>query len=179
MGIETAMSNRALAFYRFVTGCLLICLQLQVCVASIASVLGSRHTHLEPAVHLVALDSMEGWQDFRRVSHDDSTRASRHSSETEHASQHRHGVRHHHDAADSSVMRDEASLVEETAASGFAQSDAGSLYIKAALTPDIAPAVEIFRSRWVTAALPSIARPRPWRIERPPQESPALATSLI
>lgn len=117
----------------------------------------------------VALDSMEGWQDFRRLSHDDSTRLTRAAGEFGHASLHRHGTRHHHDAADASVVKDDLSRLEETAASAFAQSDAGAVYIKAALTPQIAPAVEIFRSRWVAAALPSITSPRPWRIERPPQ----------
>jgi hypothetical protein len=171
------MFTRSMVIYRLITGCLLVCLQLQACVVSIAFVLGTRHTHQEPAIQLVALDSMEGWQDFRRVSHDDSTRLSRQANEAEHASLHRHGVRHHHDAADSSVIRDDASLIEETAASGFVQSDAGALYIKTALTPDIAPAVEIFRSRWVMATLPTIASPRPWRIERPPQHASAPVTS--
>lgn len=138
-------------------------------MASIAVVLGSRHTHLALAVPSVALDSMEGWQDFRRVSHDDSTRASRQADHATHASLHRHGVRHHHDAADISVVKDDLSRLEATAASEFAQSDAGAVYIKAALTPQIAPAVEIFRSRWEQAPSPSISSPRPWRIERPPQ----------
>lgn len=172
------MSTRALAFYRLVIGCLLVCLQLQACTAFIALILGSRHTHQETAMQWVAQDSMEGWQDFRRASNDDSTRASRQANEANHASLHRQGLRHHHEATDSSVVKDESSRVEEAAASGFAQSDAGGLYIKAALTPRIAPAVEIFRSRWATASLASITSPRPWRIERPPQDLRAIAKAL-
>jgi len=129
-------------------------------------------------IQLAALDSMEGWQDFRRVSNDDSTQATRQASKAEHASLHLHGVRHHHDASDTSVTKDDASLIEEAAASEFAQSDTGTFYIKAASTPEIAPAVEILHSRWGTVSLVSIASPRPWRIERPPQNSAALQTAL-
>ena len=138
-----------------------------------ALLLGSRHTHQDTTVLLMATDPMEGWQDFRQVSHDDSTRASRQASEAEHASMHLEGERHHHDAAEPGLVRDEASVAEETAASEFAQSDAGGVYIKAALTPEVAPAIEIYRSMWVTLSLSSISGPCPWRIERPPQVSRA------
>jgi len=114
---------------------------------------------------------MLGWHDFRRVSQDDSTRATRQAVEAEHAFLHQHGMRHHHNAGDSSVVKDDAALVEEGATSELAQFDAGTVYIKAALTPDIASAVEIFRSQWITPLRPSITSPRIRRIERPPQGS--------
>lgn len=167
-----------LVIQQFITGCLLVCIQLQAHMLSGALFLGSRHTHQDTAALLTATDPMEGWQDFRQVSHDDSTPASRRASEAEHASMHREGGRHHHDAADPGVVRDDASLAEETAASEFAQSDAGAVYIKAALTPEVAPAVEIYRSMWVTLSLPSIPGPCPWRIERPPQVSRAPGAML-
>lgn len=165
------MSTRTAALRRFVTGALLVCLQLQACVATVALVLGSRHTHQNSALQVAVLDPMAKWQDFRRVSQDDSTRSSRQASDAKHALLHQHGARHHHDAADTSVVKDAAALIEEAVATEFAQTDAGAVCIKAAQTPDIAPAMEIFRNRWVTAALPSIPSPRPWRIERPPQMS--------
>ena len=165
--------TRTLVIQRLIIGCLLICLQLQTCMLTGALLLGSRHTHQDTTALLMATDPMEGWQDFRQVSHDDSTRASRQASEAEHASMHLEGERHHHDAAEPGLVRDEASVAEETAASEFAQSDAGGVYIKAALTPEVAPAIEIYRSMWVTLSLSSISGPCPWRIERPPQVSRA------
>lgn len=161
--------TRTLVIQQLITGCILVCLQLQACMLNGTLLLGSRHTHQETTILLIATDPMEGWQDFRQVSHDDSTRASRQASEAEHTSMHLEGERHHHDAAEPGVVRDDASLAEETAASEFAQSDAGAVYIKAALTPEVAPAVEIYRSMWVTLSLPSVPGPCPWRIERPPQ----------
>ena len=172
------MSIRIPALRRYVTGTLLVCLQLQACVASVALVLGSRHTHQQSATQSTALDPMAKWQDFRRVSQDDSTRSSRQASEAQHALLHQHNARHHHEAADTSVVKDDVSLVEEAVATDFAQTDAGTVCIKAARTADIAPAVEIFRSRWMTASLPSVPNPRPWRIERPPQVSRVLGTLL-
>ncbi len=160
--------------YRVVVGCLLVCLQLQACVATAAAVLGGRHTHRASAKPPVALDSMEGWQDFRRVSPDDSTRASRAVHAAMHTSLHSHGVRHHHDAADTSVVKDEATRLEESAATELAPSDVAGVYIKAALIPQIAPAVELSRRKWRTAAPSLVGSPPPWRIERPPQTVDAL-----
>ena len=166
-------STCALVMRLVITGCLLICLQLQAYMLSGALLLGSGHTHQDTTAPPIATDPMEGWKDFRQVSHDDSTSASRHAGEAVHASMHREGGRHHHDAADQGVIKDEASLAEETAASEFAQSDAGAVYIKAALAPEVAPAVEIYRRMWVTLSRPSVPCPCPWRIERPPQVSRA------
>ena len=109
------MSRTTLHFCRWlITACLMVCLPLQAISASVAGLLGAKHSHLASSVDAAPVDPMAGWMDFRRVQHDHLAEPGAHPAT--HAQMHAHGSRHHHDATDLSVKNEEpAGLSDNTA----------------------------------------------------------------
>lgn len=162
------MSRSTLHLCRWlITACLMVCLPLQAISASVAGMLGARHSHQTRSADIAPLDPMAGWLDFRRVQHDHLVEAG--SPAATHAQMHAQGSRHHHERSDASVVKQELAGLDDGPTADGAQASAAFLFIPAPTGARIAPATEAFGAAWRSAASRSVGNPFPWRIERPPQ----------
>lgn len=163
------MPRTTLHFFRWlITVLLMVCLPLQAISASVAGMLGARHSHeLVRGSEAGTVDPMAGWLDFRRVQHDHLVEAS--ASAATHTRMHAQGSRHHHERSDASVVKQELSGLDDGPGADGAQASAAFIFMAAPVGARIAPATESIGANWRSAGSRPPGHPFPWRIERPPQ----------
>ena len=162
------MSRTTLHLCRWlITACLMVCLPLQAISASVAGLLGARHSHVPASVEIAPIDPMAGWMDFRRVQHDHLVEPG--ARPPTHAQMHAHGSRHHHEATDASVQKEEPAGLSDNPSVDGAQASAAFIFLAAPANARLPAASESFGAAWQSAASRRPGVPMPWRIERPPQ----------
>lgn len=144
---------------------LALALPSQSVSSTIAGLLGPHHLHRTALLQSNAVDSMAGWQDFRRAHFGPG--ATLHAAA--HAELHASGARHHHDLFDADIVMLESTGSHDGGVAELVVAAAGFIFVPATqiAAPTMLPVAATGAWRATPAASFSSADRR--RIERPPQ----------